>query len=344
MAPRFLLIAAALTVAVFTNGTGCCEEPSEQRHSYTTASLRWLEDCTELPVLQYRSSRGHFGEWISDSNIDEIFIWKDGTIAWSVLPEGKSRTGIVWYHSTVPAEKVESAVQEITEDFAKYPSEKRLRRHSIVFRLDAQSSPGIEVYSQHHYEFFWVDFLLWKFYKENREVLLSDDTEAIINTIKGVGGFPPGKINADGTYTGLHPAWKFDYRGLVEYYRDIQPHAGLSAPQTADYGDEEILKCVEFYIADVGHLMLMEKKILDLLSSTDGLEAEKIFTRSLFDALSVEGRTQLGMTPESRFMIWHNFHVEREIKEGKSEFFYSPITEKEKEKIWETLRAKKAQE
>jgi len=51
-----------------------------------------------------------------------------------------------WYHSTVPATKVEAVVQEITENFAKIPDEKptaksvyRSRPGSTLFSMDRSS-------------------------------------------------------------------------------------------------------------------------------------------------------------------------------------------------------------
>jgi len=144
-----------------------------------------------------------------------------------------------------------------------------------------------------------------KFYRENREALLSNDNETIIKTIMALKPFG------------------YDYKSLVKYYRAKQLHSGLSEKDNPKYRDEEILKAVKFYIADVGHLLLMEEKILELLPSTEGLEPEKIVSKSLLPHLSPEGKVALGITEESRFYIWHDFRIEREIKDGKEEFFYS---------------------
>jgi hypothetical protein len=116
-----------------------------------------------------------------------------------------------------------------------------------------------------------------------------------------------------------------DYKKLVEYYRLVEscrelPQAGLSKPGTPVYDDEEILKCAALYAADIEHLFLMEMKILGLLQSREGLTAKKK-KKKLYDV-----------------------HVEREIKEDKSEFFYSLVSEKEQEAIREKMRAERSQQ
>gem|GEM_PF-6742464 len=318
--PKLFSLVAALLLVVFMQGATLCAQESKLRHTYGTSFYYYSRERADVPVLYYTCSRGHHGGYMLDDPeiVENILIWKDGTIAWCIAPKGK-RHDLQWYQSIVPPERVETALQEITTDFKKYPAQYRPRQSGIFFRLGAAYSPTITVHSPQHYESLWVDHLLWKFYKENREVLQSDDQEAILKTIKTVGGFPPGIINPDGTYTGLHPAYKFDYRGLAEYYGEKRSYAELSEKRSPDYSDEEILKCVALYTADVGHLCLMEEKILDLLPSHEGLKARKLNKQM------------------------YNIHVEREIKDGKSEFFYSQISEKETEKIWKKMREKRAQ-
>lgn len=303
---RLILLscAAGLIAVVFTTGMGVCEEATNLRHEYTTALFFYSDERTDMPVFCYRCSSGHHGQWISDSELKTILIWSDGTIAWEIAPKEK-RYDTRWYQTTVPAEKIEAAVKEITESFAKYPVKNRLRRGGMTLRLGANHSPSIAVYSSQHYENFMTDILLWEFYKENRETLQSGDDETIVETIAKVGGFPSGKINPDGTYTGLHPAYMFDYRSLIEAYREKFPDAGLSEKRNPVYKEEEILKCMELFKADMEHIFLVEKKILDLLPATEGLQAKKLDTKSRY------------------------FLVEREIKDGKSEFFYSPMTDAE---------------
>jgi hypothetical protein len=72
----------------------------------------------------------------------------------------------------------------------------------MIFRLDANYAPTIDVYDSRYNGSLFADILLWNFYKENREIFQSGDNEAILKTIKAVGGFPQGKINPNGTYTG----------------------------------------------------------------------------------------------------------------------------------------------
>ena len=309
---KCVLIAAVLVTIVFKYEIASGEQESEKRYPYTATWFHYSDDRTDLPVLYYRNSRGHFGEWISDSNIEKILIWGDGMIAWNTVP-GKQRAVAGRYQSTVPVEKVEAVVMAITRDLIEYPAKNRPRQQSIIFRLDAQFSPAIQVHSSQHYESFSMDYLLWKFYKENREVFQSGDNDTILDTIKGIGElFPKGKVSPDGKYTGLPPAFMFDFRGLAEYYRTILPQAGLSEKGNPDFSDEEILKCVEFYAADVEHLLLMEEKILELLPPQESWETQR-----------------LKKNYETKF---YYFLVERGVKEGKLQFFYSPVSEEEMKK------------
>ena len=302
---RLSAFAAALVFAVFMQGNAFGEQAPQAR---TAIERAWHypmnDDRTDLPVLTYRCSRGHHMQDLPDSGeIDVVNIWQDGTVIWKVSPEIR-RDNTRIYKATIPAEKVEAAVQKIAESFAKYPTKDRPRWQGIFFRLGANFSPTITIHSSQHYESLWVDHILWTFYQEHREVLQSGDNEAVLNTIKGVGDvFPKGTVSADGKYTGLHPAYMFDYRGLVEYYREIQPKAGLSKKGNRVYEDEEILKAVKLYAADVGHLLLAVDTILALVPSTEGLTGEKpTYDRDGLD-----------------------FTIEMTIKDGKAEFFYIPI-------------------
>ena len=302
---RFFLIAIASILAMLTQGNVFGEQEPQARTTVGRTGFIQVNERTDLPVLQYRGSRGHHGQFLPDSGeITEVNIWQDGTIVWQIEPEIRRDNRRI-YQATIPVEQVEAAVQKIAESFADYPVENRPRRSGIFFRLGANYSPTITIHSSQHYELLWVDHILWTFYQEHREVLQSGDNEAILTIIKGIGGFPPGRINEDGTYTGLHPAYKFDYRGLVEYYREKQPNAGLSERGNRVYGDEEILKAVNFYVADVKHLLLAVETILALVPSTEGLEG----TRPTFGWGS------------SRFT------VEMAINDGKAEFFYILLPE-----------------
>ena len=301
--PRFFAPIILPVLVVFLWDGALCAQENEARQKVGSGLFFYVKECSEPPILQYRCSSGHFGGNLSDSDIDKIFIWKDGTVAWEVTP--KDRSWDRWYQSKIPVEKVEAAIKEIAEDFARYPSKDRSLFGFVIFRIDASYSPHIEVHSSRHHESLGLDFLLWKFYKENRDVLRSDDNEAILKTIKSVGNFTPGKVDKDGKYTGLHPAWMFDYKGLVNYYEHQQSQDKKAEIRKTDFSDEEILRAVAFYVADAEHLLMMEKKILDLLPSREGLKRKELETVS------------------------HYFDVEREIKDGKSEFFYVPTPEKE---------------
>lgn len=289
---RIFSVIVVLVFAVFAVGVVWGEQESNPKKRLVGYALFYYsDDRTDLPVLKYRSSRGHHGGWISDSDIGEIFIWMDGTIAWNVAPKEK-RYDSRWYQTTIPVEKVEAAVREITESFAKYPADNRHRRTSMILGIDASYSPSIAVLSSQHYESFCVDNYLWEFYKKNRELLQTGDDETRVETIAKIKNF----------------AWK--QNDLVEHYRWRFPDAGFSEKRNPVYREEEILKCVEFLNADMEHGLLMEKKILELLPSVEGLEAKKIKTQK------------------------RDFFVECERKDGKDEFFYPPMSESEKKKIF----------
>ena len=296
--PGFLLIVAAL---MLIQGCALGKQDPQAETAIGRVYYSPMTDRTDLPVLQYRCSRGHHGQYLPDSGeIESVYIWEDGTIAWEVSPEiRRSNTRI--YQTTIPAEKVEAAIQKIAESFSKYPTENRLRWYSPTLRLGANYSPSIDVHSVQHYENYGTDHLLMTFYQENREVLQSGDNKAILKVIKGVGdAFPKGTVSADGKYTGLPPAYMFDYRGLVEYYREELPHAGLSKKGNRVYGDEELLKAVKLYVADTEHLLFAVETILALVPPTEGLTGE----RPSYDWDS------------------HDFTVEMEVKDGKAKFFY----------------------
>ena len=310
------LIAFAM-IFVFISA-GC-----EQQQTYTTAVYLYSPPNlrSDVPVLVYEPSRGHFGGKI-DSNIDKVFIWKDGTLVWCMIPEGE-RYGTQWYRATIPVEKIEAALQEIALNFAQYPVENRPRELNIIFRIDASYAPSIGVYSAQHYErsYLSVDYKLFKFYKENRKVFQSGNGEAILKTIKAVGDeFPQDKINENGHYVGLHPAWKFDYKGLVLHYWAKLPHAVWPENYDSIYSDTEILKCAALYTADMEHLLLMEKRILDLLPSHEGLKAKKLNT------------------------VTRYVHVEQQVKEGNKEFSYSHISKRKADTIWKKMHEEHSRE
>jgi hypothetical protein len=240
-------------------------------------------------------------QWISDSDIEKILIWQDGTIVWEVAPT-KGWWESHWYQATIPTEKVEAAVREIVADFAKYPAKNRPLESRIVYTVDANSSPFVYIHSSQLYECMWMDDYMFEFYKQHRDVLQSDDKKAIYKTIT--------KLKEE----------RHHYKNLVRYYRMVQPRAELSFPLNPIFSKAEVLKCVEIWSADAEHLLLVEKKILALLPSTKDLEPKKLETSS------------------------YKFQVEWAMKGGKSEFFFSPISETESSKIWEEIRKRKPQE
>jgi len=298
---RLFLFAIVLVFAVSTRESTAEAQTSEPRKTITTSSYSPTGERTDMPVLVYRQSRGHHGQWIAgdDTNIDRIIIWKDGTIVWHIVGDDRfMRFATHTYQTTIPAEKVEAALREIAENFAKYPVKDRPHESRIFFSLGAHFSPTITVYDSRHYGYMWMDEYLLRFYKQHREVFQSGDDKTIVKTIKD--GIPS-------HYNG--------HKGFVEYYRRELPQAGLSRPRSFIYSDKEILKCVALFAADAEHLMLMEKKILELLPSAEGLtKTEK----------QRDDRTQY-------------IHIEREIKDGKSAFFYSPISEEEMRAIEDKL-------
>ncbi len=275
--PKSFVTLVILALAVFMRDAGLGAQENQPRHEIDWDTFSDIKKRSERLVLEYRCSRGHFGGRITDSNIDEVFVWKDGMIVWSVAKEKEPRPDL-FYKSSIPPEKVETVVKEIAEDFAEYPSQKRPWMASIIFRIDASYSPSVEVSSPSHSEFMWMDNILWEFYKENRKVLRSDDKDAIIKTIKKVSGIPLGKVDADGKYTGIHPAWTFDYKGLVNHYEREQSQDKKAETRKTEFTDEEILRAVAFFVADAEHLLLMEKKILDLIPFRDGLKAKELET------------------------------------------------------------------
>jgi len=231
-------------------------------------------------------------------------------VAWSIVPSPERLYEILWYQATIPVEKIETAVREITDSFAKYPAKNRQIRTFITIRLGANYSPHIDINSSQHFESFGMDNDLMEFYIKNRETFQSGNEEAILETIRAVrGGLPPGTTSPDGSYIGPHPAYMFNFKHLVGYYRREYPQAELAEIGTTVYSDEELLKCAALYTADVEHLLFAEKRILDLLPSTKGL------------------------TPKNLKMEGHYFRIESETKGDETEFFYRPITEEEWKRI-----------
>ena len=301
--PKFFLLAGVLVFAISTKDSAWGEQASEPGQTYITNFYQYTAERSDVPVLCYSQRIGHHGQRIADSDIEKVFIWKDGTIDWQVSPKEK-RWDYQWYRASIPAEKVDAALQEIADNFAKYPVKDRVRGTFDTLRLGANYSPHIKVFDSRHYQSSMMDDSLWTFYLKNRDVLQSEDNKAILKTVKGE--FQPRIINPfAGPY--LAPAYSFDYRGVVENYRSRYPGIGLSKLEARAYRDEEILKCATLFAADAEHLFLMEKKILELFALTEDTEVQKLDIRP--------GQLEI-----------LDVHVERKIKEGKSEFFYSRIS------------------
>jgi len=299
---KFYLIAIILVFAIAEKGSAADEQISEPRNMFTISVYYHTDERPDMPVLHYTQRRGHHGQWITDSDIYQIFIWKDGTIDWCIAPPERRRDR-QWYRATIPAEKVEAALQEIVESFAKYPVKERSRGTFATLRIGANYSPRMKVYDSRHYETSGMDDDLLTFYQRNRGIFQSGDNEAILKTMKMVGGvFPQGRINPDGSYTGLPSSYMFSFRDVVEHYRARLTNIGLSAPNTRVYSDEEVLKCALLFAADAEHLLLVERKILEL---------KPFFTLEAGKKIDTKDQRVL---------------VEREIKDGKSVFFYSRIS------------------
>ena len=308
---RFFPVAAILLLAVLAGATAFGEEASEQRRSVALSHYTFSDARSDAPVLNYQGSRSHYG-WLmvvteDRSDILRLMIWKDGTIVWLTSPEANVSH---WYHVTVPAEKVEAALREITDDFAKYPSKGRERQSRLVFRLNSNYSPEVTILTPEHFEKCYADILTKNFYQENRDIFLSGDQEAILNLLKS--------MSSDG-FSGFDD--KLDYRQFVRFYRDKRPLAKWSEPirpemkrtetgyrifpMTTDYSDEDILKCAALLTADFEHLLLMEQKISDLLPPREDWEAKQL--------------------DEKGYCI----HVERVTQDGKSEYQYTQVSDDE---------------
>ena len=291
---RFILVPLLFLTVHLSRAEGKQEFPSR-----TVIGQTWfypMTDRTDLPVLTYRCSRGHYAEYLSDSGeIDEIAIWKNGMIAWKVSPEIR-RDNTRIYQTTIPVEKVEAAVQKIAESYAKYPMKNRPERAVMILRLGQHSSPSVQVHASQHYETASANYDLLHFYKRNRVIFLSDNNKAKIATFKKIGG-----------NRGM-----FHYKDIVNTYRGRFPNEGLSKENNPLYLNKEILTCIEIYKADTEHLLLAVEIILALVPSTEGLTGE---------------RPTYGDS--------HDFTVEMAIKngdgkDGKAEFFYIPIPAKPK--------------
>ena len=281
----------------------CEEEAAETRKPFTSIWFHYINESGEPPVLWYYGSMGHHANRIPDSGVHEICIWKDGTVAWSVFRDKETLLSD-WYQATIPVEDVEAALEEIMADYAKHPLETRQRKRDIAFRsgpvfmLGMNYSPRIHVCASRHFETLSMDYAMWRFYKDNREVLQSGDDEAILKAVKI-------------TEEKSNPFTMIDYRGMVEHYRKMQAgeDPAKSSERVLECSDEEVLKCATMFTADVEHLFLIEKKMLDLLPPTEGLEKKK---------------------PDMK----GNLLIEVEMNEGKPEFFYSPITEEQRKEIF----------
>ena len=295
---RFHLGIFALLFAILAPFSVMGDQESEKKQTLRIDTVYYKEISTP-PVFKYSGSRGHHGQWISDSEIEDVLVWADGTIAWQVAPDEKKRWDSYWYQTTIPAEKVEAAIKTITEDFDQYPIKNRPRKSGIFYHLGANYSPSICVYAPADYETMWIENYWMKYYQENRDVFQSGDRKLMLETFKKM----------------------VEYRGhdlIVRYYRGALPDAGLAKAETPVENDEEIFKCIEFYVADVEHLLLMEKTILDLLPLTDGLKKTEnkhaIFSRE------------------------NKIRVDCEIQDGKLQFSYTIITKEETDRFWEKYR------
>ena len=278
-----ILFAVAATRPVF------CDQGSKEKQPFAVGYIVMQKNSTP-PVFDYSGSRGHHGNRILDSSVEYVMVWADGTIACKVAPNEKERWASYWYQTTIPVEKVEAAIQTITEDFEKYPVKNRPRESRIVNRIDASSSPLVRVYAPTNYEYLWVDHYWMKLYKENRETFQSGDRDLMLKKFKEMGDYR-------------------QYDRIVDYYRCVLPDAGLAKFGTPVDNDEEIFKCMEFYVADIEHLLLMEKTILDLLPLIEELEKSK---------------------HESDTFSHTNFiRIDCDTQDGKQEFRYTMMTEKE---------------
>ena len=292
-------------VVVFTFASACWGQESEARQTYTTSYRYWYAPKrSDVPVLQYQSSRGHHGNRSQELGIDEVLIWKDGTIVWSIasdkiLPQ--------WYQAIIPVEKMEAAIQEIALDFANHPLKHKQRGRISSSRRETGYSPSITVCSSHHYEGFGMDSDMFFFYNANREIFQSGDNKAILKTIKTFGSSFSRELSKKPSE---------DCISLVQYYHQWNK-------KNLVFGDAKILKCAALYTADVEHLLLMQKKILDLVPPQKGLEVKELGMRTY--------------SMEELMESEHCVHVEREIREGKSKFFYSLVSD---EKEWKALMQK----
>ncbi len=294
-----------VAIAIFIVGTAIvrAEEPKSETRSFVdTSHYRVVNDKTIPPVFDYSGPRGHHGQRISKQPIESVIAWADGTIAWQVMKDGDWYPD-GWYHSTIPAEKVEKAVQAIVESFGKYPVKNRPHDEAIWFRLGVNYSPHIRVMAPDLYEDLWMDDFLLRHYIEKRGDFQSGDEEKMIHAMMELNG----------------PFVKFT--GIIDHYREHISDAGLAPKGEKKYSDEEVKKCAELFAADAEHLLLMEKQVLDLVPSHEGL------------------------TPKDRDYKSQDVKVEQETTDGqkptKRRFIYSLITEEERKEIWEELNRRR---
>ena len=298
LSTRYLLGTFALLFAILTPFSVMGDQESEKKQTLRVDTVYYKEFSTP-PVFKYRGSIGHHGQWISDSEIEDVLVWADGTIVWKIAPDEKKRWDSYWYQTTIPAEKVEAAIKTITDDFDQYPIRNRPRESGIFYHMGANYSPFIYVYAPANYEMMWIEHYWVKYYQENRDVFQSGDRKLILEAFKKMG----------------------KYRGhdlIVRYYRGALPDAGLAEIEAPFEDDDEIFKCIEFYVADVEHLLLMEKTILDLLPATEGLEKTE--------------------NDHDIFFRENNIRVDCEINDGKPRFHYTIITKKEADRFWGEYR------
>ena len=298
LSTRFLLGTFALLFAILTPFSVMGDQESEKKQPITVETVFYKEISTP-PVFKYSGSIGHHGGRVSDSDIETVLVWADGTIAWKVGPDEKQRWASYWYQTSIPAEKVEAAIKTITEDFDKYPIKNRPRESRIFNHLAANFSPSIRVYAPADYETMWIEHYWMKYYQENRDVFQSGDRELMLEAFKKMREFRGHDL-------------------IVCYYREKLPDAGLAKVETPVENDDEIFKCIEFYVADVEHLLLMEKTILGLLPPTDGLEKTK--------------------NDHDTFFRENKIRVDCEIQDNKPQFSYTIITKEEADRFWKEYR------
>lgn len=255
---RLRLILAILffsSLLFLVSGCASTAQPDpEQRRIIDTTSYQVVNEKSEPPVFEFHNRRGHHGQRISDSPIDKILVWQDGTIAWEIAGKDVFDYDTHWFQTVIPAEKVDQVVKDIVESFKNYPAENRPLGTRMFFRLGANFSPTITVMVADLYEFFWMDDCLYGYYRKNREGFQSENPDTVIEILKGM----------DNAF--------IDHTGLVSYYRAELPQVDWGAHEEKKISDDVLLKCAALFTADAEHLWLMEKRIFDLVPSVHDLK------------------------------------------------------------------------